>query len=250
MTMAPRICAVVPVYNHALTVGRVVRGARTVLPVIVVDDGSTDDTPAVLAREAGITVVRHRSNQGKAAALQAGFAAALNGGFTHAITLDADGQHPTEALSDFLAAAHRQPEALIIGVRDLKQEAAPRRRVYSNRVSAYLFWLETSMPLPDTQCGYRCYPLEAVRRLRVTASRYAWELEVMVQAAWAGVPLQAQPVRSDYRAPTSRLSHFRPWRDLAHIAWVHARLCGQVLCQPSLRRRARAFSRARSPSWL
>lgn len=91
--------------------------------------------------------------------------------------------------------------------------------------------------MTDTQCGYRCYPLAATRRLRVTLEHYAFELEIMAKAAWAGTPLLAQPVSADYAAPTSQLSHFDPWRDMARISRVHSRLSMQTCCLPVLLRR-------------
>src|SRR5580765_2193483 len=124
----PRICVIVPVFNHGLTVQRVVRGAKAVLPVIAVDDGSNDQTPKVLAAESGITLLTLPQNQGKAAALKAGFVKAEEMGFTHAITIDADGQHPVEALGDFATACRRQPNGFVIGVRDLKAAHAPIAR--------------------------------------------------------------------------------------------------------------------------
>ena len=240
MSDAPRICVVIPVFNHGLTVRAVVRGARAVLPVIVADDGSTDLTPALLAAESDVTVVTLPHNQGKAAALRAGFTKAEELGFTHAITIDADGQHSTSALPDFVAASQRQPEAFIIGVRDFKQAGAPFARRASNNLSTFWFKFETGVRLTDTQCGYRCYPLVALRPLRVTASRYAYELEIMVKAAWAGVPLVAQAVAADYAAPTSRLSHFRPWRDMAAISWLHSKLCVQAFFVPAVLRKLAA----------
>ena len=236
MSFEPRICVVIPVYNHGLTVQDVVRGARAVLPVVVVDDGSTDDTPAVLAATEGITVVTLPHNQGKAAALRAGFARAEKRGFTHAITIDADGQHSTSALPDFMAACRRQPEAFIIGVRDFKTVGAPLPRRASNELSTFWFRFETGVSLPDTQCGYRCYPLAALKPIRVASNRYAYELEIMVKAAWAGVPLVAQAVAADYAAATSRLSHFRPWRDMAEISWLHSRLSMQAFFLPAVLR--------------
>jgi uncharacterized protein (DUF2062 family) len=92
----------------------------------------------------------------------------------------------------------------------------------------------------DTQCGYRCYPLAALRPLRVTSGRYAYELEIMVKAAWAGVPLVPLAVEADYAAPTSRLSHFRPWRDMAEISWLHSRLSIQAFFVPAVLRRLAA----------
>lgn len=245
MNGGPRICVVIPVYNHGLTLQKVVRGAMAALPVIVVNDGSTDATPAVLAAERGVTVVTLAGNRGKAAALRAGFAEGEKRGFTHAITLDADGQHPASALADFVAACRRQPEAFIIGVRDLRKAGAPLARRASNELSTFWFKFETGVRLADTQCGYRCYPLAALPPLRVTSGRYAYELEVMVKAAWAGVPLVAQAVEADYAAPTSRLSHFRPWRDMAGISWLHSRLSVQAFFVPAGLRRLATQDRLR-----
>ncbi len=240
METSPRICVVIPVYNHGLTVQSVVRSAKEHFPVIVVNDGSTDATPTLLAGESGITIVTLLRNQGKAAALQAGFAKAEELGFTHAITIDADGQHSTDALGEFASACRRQPEAFIIGVRDFNKAGAPFARRASNDLSTFWFKFETGVRLADTQCGYRCYPLAAIRPLHVKAGRYAYELEIMVKAAWAGIPLVAQPVEADYAAPTSRLSHFRPWRDMAGISWLHSKLSVQAFCVPAVLRKLSA----------
>ncbi len=219
----------VPVYNHGLTVQQVVQGARKRFPVIVVDDGSTDQTAAALAEQtpkeqSALTVITLPENRGKAAAIRAGFERAAQLGFTHAITLDADGQHPVEALADFSRLCSEYPEAFIVGVRDLKAARAPWERRISNALSTFWFKLETGVPLSDTQCGFRVYPLKAMRRLRITSNRYAYELEVMVKAAWAGMALLPCPVLADYDKPTSRMSHFHPLKDFLLVAQAHARL--------------------------
>jgi glycosyltransferase involved in cell wall biosynthesis len=225
----PNFCVVIPVFNHALTAGRIVHEAKEHFPVIAVNDGCTDATGRILAQEAGITLLTLRRNQGKGAALRAGFAEAARRGFSHAITIDADGQHRPGELPLLAAASRRQPTALIVGVRDLVKEKAPLRRRWLNQISARWFYLQTGVPMADTQCGFRAYPLRSIRPLRVKSQRYAYELEVMVKAAWAGVPLTAQPVSADYAAPTSRLSHFHPWRDLMQISLLHSRLSLQSL---------------------
>ena len=204
MAGAPNICVVIPVFNHALTVGRVVREAKSHFPTIVVNDGSTDDTGKILGLETGVTVVTLPHNQGKGAALRCGFATAEKMGFTHAITLDADGQHAPGELPLFAAASRRQPEALIVGVRDLVKENAPRGRRFTNNLSTFWFQVQTGVPLTDTQCGFRSYPLGTIHPLHVKTQRYAYELEIMVKAAWTGVPVVAQPVSADYAAATSR----------------------------------------------
>jgi uncharacterized protein (DUF2062 family) len=249
MEPALRICVVIPVYNHGLTVRRVAGGARKFFPVITVDDGSTDDTPSALDEEPGVTVVRLARNLGKGAALRAGFAKAEELGFTHAITMDADGQHSIDALEAFAALCQQHPNALILGVRDLKQAGAPWLRRASNDLSTFWFRFETGQRLGDTQCGYRCYPLAAIRPLRVCSGRYAFELEIMVKAAWAGLPLVACPIVADYAAPTSRLSHFHPWRDMAQVSWLHCRLATQAFCIPATLRKLTALNGFRELPW-
>jgi uncharacterized protein (DUF2062 family) len=245
METPPRLCVVIPVYNHGLTVQRVVREASQALPVIVVDDGSTDQTPSLLATEKDLVVVTLPRNQGKAAALGAGFAKARELGFTHAITMDADGQHSASELAQFVAASRRQPEAFIIGVRHLKAAGAPWPRRATNALSNFWFRFETGLRLADTQCGYRCYPLAAMAQLRLRAKRYAWELEALVKAAWAGFPLVPQVVAADYSAPTSRLSHFHPGRDMVQMSWLHSRLAMQAFCVPALVRKWSALGALR-----
>ena len=245
-----RICVVIPVFNHRLTVLGVARGARRFLPVIVANDGSTDGSGEALAGEKELTLVTLPRNQGKAAALKAGFAKGCELGFTHAITMDADGQHPCEALPALAERSRRHPEAIIVGVRDLKAAGAPLARRLSNGLSTFWFRFETGVRLSDTQCGLRVYPLAAVRQLEVRAGRYAYELEVMVKAAWAGIPLLPHPVLADYAAPTSRLSHFHPWRDFLSVSRVHSRLSAQAFCVPAPLRRlaARGLVRGMAPS--
>jgi uncharacterized protein (DUF2062 family) len=241
----PNICIVIPVFNHALTVGRVVREAKNYFPVIVINDGCTDGTDKILAVENGITVVTLTRNQGKGKALRAGFAEAEKLGFTHAITIDADGQHATSELPLFAAASCRQPDAFVIGVRDLVKENAPRERRITNNISTFWFKVETGVALADTQCGFRSYPLARINPLRLKSQRYAYELEIMVKAAWAGIPFVAQPVSADYAATTSRLSHFDPWRDMVQISALHSRLSIQSFCVPLLLRKIAATGELR-----
>jgi glycosyltransferase involved in cell wall biosynthesis len=249
MAGAPNICVVIPVFNHALTVGRVVREAKSHFPTIVVNDGSTDDTGKILGLETGVTVVTLPHNQGKGAALRCGFATAEKMGFTHAITLDADGQHAPGELPLFAAASRRQPEALIVGVRDLVKEKAPRGRRFTNNLSTFWFQVQTGVPLTDTQCGFRSYPLGIIHPLHVKTQRYAYELEIMVKAAWTGVPVVAQPVSADYAAATSRISHFDPWRDLAGISLLHSKHLTQALCMPAPLRRISATGELHGLPW-
>jgi len=206
-------CILIPCYNHPATVGAVARAALAHGPVIVVDDGSTVALPGL----PDCTVVRLERNGGKAAALRAGFQRASELGFTHAITMDADGQHFAEDLPQFLATAQTQPNAYLVGVRDLVAAGCPRHRQRSNRISTFWYRVETGIRLADTQCGFRCYPLALVQRLKVKSGRYAYELEFMVRAAWVGTSIVAVPVKCSYAPGQTGISHFRTVRDFVHI---------------------------------
>jgi glycosyltransferase involved in cell wall biosynthesis len=211
-----KFCAVIPCFDHAATIAAVAQSAKFFCPVIVVDDGSTQPLPDL----PGCTVIGLGGNFGKGAALRAGFQRAVELGFTHAITMDADGQHFAEDLPKFLAAASAQPEALIVGVRDLAAAGCPKHRQRSNAVSTFWFRVETGVRLPDTQCGFRCYPLALAQKLKINSGRYAFELEFMVRAAWTGALIFPVPVKCTYEGGI-RNSHFRPVRDLAHITFMN-----------------------------
>ena len=206
-------CVLIPCFNHSATVGAVAQAALVHAPVIVVDDGSTEKLPAL----SGCDVVRLASNGGKAAALRAGFLRAKELGFTHAITMDADGQHFAEDLPKFLAAANQHPDAYLVGVRDLVAAGCPKHRQRSNRISTFWYRVETGVTLGDTQCGFRCYPLALVEQLKIKSGRYAYELEFMVRAAWVGTNVSAVPVKCSYEPGKTGTSHFRTVRDFVHI---------------------------------
>jgi uncharacterized protein (DUF2062 family) len=212
-----KFCVIIPCFNHPTTVAAVAQSAKMFWPVIVVNDGSTMPLPEL----PDCDLIRLQKNSGKGAALRAGFQRAAELGFSHAITMDADGQHFAEDLPKFLAAANAQPEALIVGVRDFFAAGCPTHRRRSNAVSTFWFRVETGVRLPDTQCGFRCYPLALTQRLKPRSGHYAFELEFMVRASWTGVPIVAVPVKCTYAPDQIRQSHFRPVRDLAHITLMN-----------------------------
>jgi uncharacterized protein (DUF2062 family) len=212
-----KACVVIPCFNNATTVAGVARAARAHCPVLVVDDGSTVPLP----KPPGCTVIRLERNSGKGAALQTGFRRVSELGFTHAITMDADGQHCAEDVPKFLAVAQAQPDALTVGVRDFYLTGCPTHRRRSNAVSTFWFRVETGVRLGDTQCGFRCYPMALTQRLKARSGRYAFELEFLVRASWTGTAIVAVPVRCTYAVEQLRQSHFRPVRDLAHITFMN-----------------------------
>ncbi len=227
-------CILIPCYNHSTTVAAVVRAAQAHGPVLLLDDGSTDPLPSL--PEA--TIFRLEKNGGKGGALRAGFEHAVRLGYTHAITMDADGQHFAEDLPKFIAAAQAQPEALIVGVRDFFAAGCPTHRRRSNAVSSFWFRIESGVRLPDTQCGFRCYPLALTQKLKARSQRYAFELEFMVRASWSGVALVPVPVSCSYEPEQIRRSHFRPVVDLERITRMNVGLVLQSWFVPRVVRTA------------
>jgi glycosyltransferase involved in cell wall biosynthesis len=220
-----RACILVPTYDNARTVRDVVeRALGTGLDVLVVDDGSRDGTPEILASLEGIAVHRHERNLGKGAALKSGFRLAEERGYTHAITLDSDGQHFPEDAPVLLAAVRAWPEALIVGARDLAAACAGRGSRFGRRFSNFWTYVETGERVADTQSGFRVYPLQAVRALALANDGFGFEIEVLVKAAWTGVPLVSVPVRVFYPPEGERVSHFRPIADFASISRLNTHL--------------------------
>ena len=214
---APRVAALIPAYQAAATVAQVVRDTRAVVPdVVVVDDGSSDATGDV-ARAAGAVVLRQEPNAGKGAALGRGFAHLEAAGFTHAVTLDADGQHYPDEIPRLLAALPADGRAIVVGVRRKEgQEIAAVAR-FGNWVADALMTQIAGQPLPDTQSGFRVYPLGVTLALAATGSRYDFETEILLRAARRSVPLIGVPARVYYPPIAERVSHFDPWTDTLRI---------------------------------
>lgn len=213
-----RVLAVVPAFQAERSVGGVVRGLRAALgdePIVVVDDGSTDAT-AHEAEAAGAVVVRLPSNRGKGAALRSGFARAAELGADAAVTVDADGQHPPDEAAR--VAHHPAPRvALVLGVRDLVRDGAPRASRFSNGVSNFFLSWFGGRRLSDTQCGLRRYPLPEVAALGARSAGYAFEAESLLRAVRRGWQVEELPVRVIYPPARERLSHFHVVRDPARI---------------------------------
>jgi glycosyltransferase involved in cell wall biosynthesis len=244
-----RACAIVPAYEAEQTVGSVVRSTIALWPasgaVVVVDDGSRDATgPA--AREAGAIVLAHTTNRGKGAALRTGMAFAAGEGFDVAVTLDADGQHPpSEALR--LLAVDPDPEAIVLGVRDLKKAGAPRANQISNRISNFFLSAFTMKRLADTQCGLRRYPLPTTLELGARDDGYAFEAEIILRAIAARVRIVETPVSVIYPAATDRVTHFDSVRDPARIV---VRVVSTLALTRGLRQLPRAAFRSERQSPL
>lgn len=224
------VCAVIPTYQNAKTLLKVVADVhRVVDTVFVVDDGSKDGTAALLDKATGNErpekVLTHPKNCGKGAALKTGLTYARQQGFRYAVTVDADGQHRADDIPALLKAVEEEPDALAIGSRGLQHENMPAKSTFANRFSNFWFALQTLQRLPDTQSGLRIYPLRRLHGLRWMSARYEAELTLLVFSAWAGVKLLPVPVSVYYPPRDQRVTHFRPGRDFTRISVLNTLLC-------------------------
>lgn len=224
------VCAVIPTYQNAKTLLKVVADVhRVVDTVFVVDDGSNDGTAALLDKATGNErpekVLTHPKNCGKGAALKTGLTYARQQGFRYAVTVDADGQHRADDIPALLKAVEEEPDALAIGSRGLQHENMPAKSTFANRFSNFWFALQTLQRLPDTQSGLRVYPLRHLHGLRWMSARYEAELTLLVFSAWAGVKLLPVPVSVYYPPRDQRVTHFRPGRDFTRISVLNTLLC-------------------------
>ena len=241
-----------PTYNTGPRLLEVVReGLRYWQPVLVVVDGSTDGSELPLLelakREPALSVHLQPQNSGKGAAVLAGAREAVARGFTHALVMDADGQHPAASIAEFMDASTRRPEALVLG-RPIFPPNIPPERLHGRKLSVGLVHFELlGKSVADPLFGFRVYPLApliAVLGRRRTGRRYDFDTEAAVRLAWAGVPPLnlAAPVRYFSRAEGG-ISHFHYWRDNATLVWMHTRLITELLLWrwPSVRQHQRAW---------
>ena len=213
-----RAAVLIPTYNNAGTLGAVLNDVLTYTPhIIVVNDGSTDETNTVLAQFPSLQVVSYSPNRGKGIALRRGFAHAVKQGYDYVITMDADGQHFASDLPSMLEQAEIRPGTLVIGARNLHQENMPGKSTSANKVSNFWFRVTTGLKGPDTQSGYRLYPLFRMRKMRFFCTKYEFEIEVLVRSAWKGIKVDWVPVKVYYPPPEERVSHFRPVPDVTRI---------------------------------
>jgi len=242
-----RPVVVTPTYNNAATLADVLSQIRAIgYPLIVVNDGSTDQTAQILARLEDAVVLTHPGNLGKAAALRTGFDAALTAGYTHAITIDTDGQHDPAQIPDVAAIANANRSAIILGCRDASAVDYPKLSRLGRWAANTLIRWESGLRVDDSQCGLRVYPLERMSQWIASAPRYGFESEVLTRAAWARCPVVEVPVRCRYLPPGQRVSHYRITRDSLRAAAMHAMLLpiGLCLCTP---RHLRKFAHWLSP---
>lgn len=242
-------CIVVPVYNHAGAIGAVLAGLlRAGVPCLLVDDGSDAACAAVLdalvrAHAGQVELVRLATNQGKGAAVLAGIRHAAQCGYSHALQIDADGQHDTADVPAFLELARAHPEAVITG-QPVYDASVPRARLYGRYATHIWVWINTlSFEIRDSMCGFRVYPVAPVIALAARGrlgQRMNFDTEILVRLLWDGRRIVNLPTRVSY--PADGVSHFDVWRDNVQISWMHTTLFfGMLVRLPTLlARRLRA----------
>ncbi len=221
-----KVAVIIPVYNHQEQVAEVIRETLELqLPVFVVDDGSTDETPGILESLEGVTVLRHPRNQGKGAALLTGFAAAASKDCDWALTLDADGQHCPGDGSAFLEVARRGERVIAIGNRQgMAQDNVPWTSRFGRLFSNFWVWAAGGPWVNDSQSGFRLYPLPEALHLEVRARRYQFEVEILVKAKRKNIRTVEVPVSVVYQPKGVRISHFHPWQDFFRNSATFSRL--------------------------
>ncbi len=227
MTLAEiHCCVLIPTYNNENTLARVLDGIlKYAAPedVIVINDGSTDRTAQVLSAFPAVRLLTNEKNRGKGFSLRRGFQEAIGLGYTNAISIDSDGQHLPGDIPIFIAAAIQNPGALLMGSRNMKQEGVPGKSSFGNRFSNFWFKFETGITLPDTQTGFRLYPLEPIKKINLFTNKFETEIEVIVKLAWKNVPVLPVDIQVIYDK-NERVTHFRPFRDFTRISILNTYL--------------------------
>jgi glycosyltransferase involved in cell wall biosynthesis len=245
-----KACAVIPVYNHERAVGAVINGVlEQGLPCIVVDDGSAPACANLLdglanADSKRITLLRHKVNCGKGSAVLTGLRHAYQAGYSHAVQIDADGQHRSTDIPLFVSVAAAHPDALILGCPEY-DGSAPPLRLYARRLTYLWVAINTlSRQIEDSMCGFRVYPVApviALDRRRRLGARMDFDIEIAVRLSWSGAKIINLPTAVVY--PDDGVSHFCAWSDNVRISLMHANLFfGMLLRLPMLLARRKSVS--------
>lgn len=225
-----------PTYNNAHKLASVLDGVAALgPPMLIVNDGSTDDTVGLVDRFVAdhtqpiVHRIDHVRNRGKGAALRTGFAEAARLGYSHALTIDTDGQHDPADAPALLAAAAEQPTALVLGTRDARAPDYPARSRVGRQFSNLCIFIASGRRVEDSQSGYRVYPLGLTQAVTCRAGRFGYEAEILTRSGWAGCPLVQVPIRTIYLQGDQRVSHFRPWLDSLHGWLLHMFLFARAI---------------------
>ncbi|WP_298474463.1 DUF2062 domain-containing protein [uncultured Maribacter sp.] len=215
-----KCCVVIPTYNNQKTLKKVISGVLGYTEnIIIINDGSTDDTAKILSEFTYLTRIQLQENKGKGNALKIGFKKAIELGFSYAITIDSDGQHFPEDIPVFVNALKKETtkNVLYIGARNMGQTDVPKKSSFGNKFSNFWFWFETGIRLTDTQSGFRLYPILELKELKFYTPKFEFEIEIIVRAAWRGTLVKNLPVQVTYNEE-ERVSHFRPFKDFTRIS--------------------------------
>jgi len=212
-----KCCVLIPTYNNAGKLSAVLDDILNyTLSIVVINDGSTDNTAEILNKYSQLTVVSFPTNKGKGKAMLAGMAKAEEMGFKYAISIDSDGQHLAKDLHLFLEKLEQESDIMLVGARNMESDGIPEGSSFGHKFSNFWYKLETGNALPDTQSGYRLYPLKEINSMRFYTSRYEFEIESLVRLSWAGVKIDSVPIEVLY--PEDRVTHFRKFWDFFRIS--------------------------------
>ncbi|WP_179354159.1 DUF2062 domain-containing protein [Winogradskyella vidalii] len=213
-------CVIIPTFNNPKTLQRVIKGVLNYTEnIIIINDGSTDKTSEILKEFSGLEQIHFKANKGKGQALRAGFKHAESLGYNYAITIDSDGQHFPEDIPSFIDALEvaEDKNLLLIGARNMGHDSVPKKSSFGNKFSNFWYWAETGIKLQDTQSGFRLYPIQHLKNLKFYTSKFEFEIEVIVKAAWSGTVVKNIPIQVLYDE-NERVSHFRPFKDFTRIS--------------------------------
>lgn len=203
-----RLCVIIPTFNESKAIGRVVGQIKEQrLDVLVIDDGSYDDTFGIAAKN-GAVVLRNEKNQGKGASLIRGFDYARQNGFDAVVTMDGDGQHLPEDIPLFLRAAQESPAGMVVGNRMTRTSKMPYIRVLTNRFMSWLISLVAGQKIPDSQCGFRLIKKELLDKMQLKTAKYEIESEMLIKASRLGFKIVAVPVKTVYAGERSHINPF------------------------------------------
>jgi len=215
-------CILIPAYNAEKTILAVVRESlEHGLPVVLVDDGSTDSTSATLTG-LPVTLLRHQQNRGKGAALKTGFAWAIESGFDAVVTIDADGQHDMSAIPRLVTFAQSGNWGILIASRHNQFEQMAGLRKFWNRIGVWCIWKRTGFEITDSQSGFRYYSRDVVKKLSLESNGYALEMEILLKAWKSGFTIGSLPVAARV-ADGRATSHYRPINDTFTISMTFLR---------------------------
>jgi glycosyltransferase involved in cell wall biosynthesis len=225
-----KCCVIIPTYNNDRTLEKIIGDVLNYTDdLIVVNDGSTDETSRIIGKFTSIQVVNISKNRGKGIALKKGFDLALEKGFRYAVTIDSDGQHFPADFQLFLDKIEQEPDSVIIGARNMEQASVPGTSNFGHKFSIFWFKVETGLKIDDVQSGFRLYPLRFLKDMRLYTKKYEFEVEVLVRLAWRGVKVLSVPVNVYYPPREERVSHFRKVNDFTRVSIVNSILVFMAL---------------------